>query len=130
MSSVLVIIKPDAVENGSTESIISDFEAKGFKIKHRTQITPSIDIVKQHYIEHENKDFYNDLCSFMVSGPVVILYLELLKPKGKAVEVARGMLKDLRKEYGTDFRRNAIHISDSNLSTEREFKLWSKYLDV
>lgn len=119
---VLVLIKPDAVEKGFSDQIISEFEQKGFVVQKKIELTPELDLIKKHYEEHKDKPFYDDLCIFMICGKVIALQLD--SPTGDAVKRARGMLQDLRIKYGTDFRRNAVHISDSNESAERELKLW------
>ena len=120
VDSVLVLIKPDAVK--VSKQIISEFEQKGFFVLKKRKLVPELDLIKKHYEEHKDKTFYNDLCAFMVSGKIMALQLD--SPTGNAVKIARSMLPDLRSKYGTDFRRNAVHVSDSNEASERELKIW------
>lgn len=120
VDSVLVLIKPDAVK--VSKQIIFEFEQKGFLVLKKRKLVPELSLIRKHYEEHRDKSFYNDLCAFMVSGKVTALQLD--SPTGNAVKIARSMLPDLRSKYGTDFRRNAVHISDSNEASERELKLW------
>eukprot|EP00124_Ichthyophonus_hoferi_P004295 Ihof_evm3s456 gene=Ihof_evmTU3s456 len=76
MERTYAMIKPDAVLGGHVDAIIIQLEENGFKIISRKNVTLSLDQAKLFYKEHEGRPFYEGLCSFMSSGPLVALVLE------------------------------------------------------
>jgi len=122
----LAIIKPDSVDKKVIGNIISKIEEAGFKILAMkfTRLTP--DQARAFYIVHKDKPFYNDLVQYMTSGPIVPIALE----KENAVEDFRKLIGStdptkaeegtIRKLYGTNIERNAIHGSDSAENGIRE----------
>ena len=129
MEQTLSIIKPDAVERNLIEDIKSMFTKNNLKIKEDKKIHITKDEAAEFYKIHQSKPFYNDLCSYLSSGPIIVMILE-----GKnAVLLNRQLMgatnpKDaeegtIRKKYGISIDKNSVHGSDSieNAKTEIEF---------
>ena len=115
----LSIIKPDAVERNLVEEIKTMFSSKGFEIIKEKKIQISKSEAEQFYLVHQTKPFYNDLCNYLSSGPIVVMILK----KDNAVIENRDLMgatnpkdaKDgtIRKKYGISIDKNSIHGSDS-----------------
>lgn len=119
MSFTCAIIKPDAVEHGSTGYILWMAEIVGLKIRDLRFVHMDSGTASEFYAEHKGKPFYEKLVKFMSSGPCVAVALE---KAGDAVGEWRTLMKRVRdleasKEYS---ERNAVHGSDSNESAKRE----------
>ena len=132
MSSIeqtLSIIKPDAVERNLQEQIKNEFKSKGFEILDEKKIHITKDEAEKFYKVHASKPFYNDLCAYLSSGPIVVMKLQ----KDNAVLENRKLMgatnpKDaeegtLRKKYGISIDKNSVHGSDSieNAKIEIDF---------
>ncbi len=132
MSSIeqtLSIIKPDAVERNLEDEIKKEFINKGFKIAKEKKIQLAKSEAEEFYKVHETKPFYNDLCSYLSSGPIVVMILE----KEDAVIANRELMGatdpkkaeegTLRKKFGVSIDKNSVHGSDSveNAKTEINF---------
>ena len=129
LEQTLSIIKPDAVERNLDNEIKEMFKHKGFKILKDKKIQIAKNEAEQFYKVHETKPFYNDLCSYLSSGPIVVMVLE----KEKAVVRNRELMgstnpKDaeegtIRKKYGISIDKNSVHGSDSveNAKIEIDF---------
>ena len=132
MSSIeqtLSIIKPDAVERNLDNEIKEIFKKNGFKILKEKKIKIEKSEAEQFYKVHETKPFYNDLCSYLSSGPIVVMVLE----KDNSVLANRELMgatnpKDaadgtIRKKYGISIDKNSVHGSDSveNAKIEIDF---------
>jgi len=129
IQQTLSIIKPDAVERNLQDQIKSEFKNNGFVILKEKKIHISKDEAEKFYKVHESKPFYNDLCSYLSSGPIVVMSLQ----KDNAVLENRKLMgatnpKDaeegtLRKKYGISIDKNSIHGSDSveNAKIELDF---------
>jgi len=125
----LSIIKPDAVERNLQEEIKSEFIKSGFLIVKEKKIHISKIEAEQFYKVHQTKPFYNDLCAYLSSGPIIAMALE----KDNAVLDNRQLMgatnpKDaeegtLRKKYGISIDKNSVHGSDSieNAKIEIDF---------
>ena len=125
----LSIIKPDAVERNLDNEIKEIFKNKGFKIIKEKKIQIAKSEAEQFYKVHETKPFYNDLCAYLSSGPIVVMILE----KEDAVLGNRELMgatnpKDaddgtIRKKYGISIDKNSVHGSDSveNAKIEIDF---------
>jgi len=125
----LSIIKPDAVERNLDNEIKEMFKNKGFKIIKVKKIQIDKVEAEKFYKVHETKPFYNDLCSYLSSGPIVVMVLE----KENAVLANRELMgatnpKDaaegtIRKKYGISIDKNSVHGSDSidNAKIEIDF---------
>ena len=125
----LSIIKPDAVERNLDKEIKEIFKNKGFSIVKEKKIQIEKSEAEKFYKVHETKPFYNDLCTYLSSGPIVVMILE----KNDAVLANRRLMgstnpKDaddgtIRKKYGISIDKNSIHGSDSieNAKIEIDF---------
>ena len=129
LEQTLSIIKPDAVERNLTEEIKQEFKNKGFNILKENKIKLEKSEAEKFYKVHESKPFYNDLCSYLSSGPIVVMILE----KESAVVENRKLMGatdptkaeegTLRKKYGISIDKNSVHGSDSldNAKIEIDF---------
>jgi nucleoside-diphosphate kinase len=129
LEQTLSIIKPDAVERNLDNEIKEMFKSKGFKIVKEKKIQIEKSEAEKFYKVHETKPFYNDLCAYLSSGPIVVMILE----KENAVIANRELMgatnpKDavdgtIRKKYGLSIDKNSVHGSDSleNAKIEIEF---------
>ena len=125
----LSIIKPDGVERNLDNEIKKMFKNKGFNIVKEKKIQIVKSEAEQFYKVHETKPFYNDLCVYLSSGPIVVMILE----KENAVLGNRELMgatnpKDaeegtIRKKYGISIDKNSVHGSDSveNAKIEIDF---------
>ena len=125
----LSIIKPDAVERNLDNEIKEMFKSNGFKIIDEKKIQIEKAEAEKFYKVHETKPFYNDLCAYLSSGPIVVMILE----KENAVMANRDLMgatnpKDaaegtIRKKYGISIDKNSVHGSDSieNAKIEIDF---------
>ena len=119
LEQTLSIIKPDAVERNLDNEIKEMFKNKGFKIVREKKIQIEKSEAEKFYKVHETKPFYNDLCAYLSSGPIVVMILE----KENAVIANRELMgatnpKDavdgtIRKKYGLSIDKNSVHGSDS-----------------
>ena len=132
MSSIeqtLSIIKPDAVERNLENEIKEMFKSNGFRILKEKKIQIEKSEAEKFYKVHETKPFYNDLCAYLSSGPIVVMTLE----KENAVLGNRELMgatnpKDakegtIRNKYGISIDKNSVHGSDSveNAKIEIDF---------
>ena len=125
----LSIIKPDAVERNLDDKIKSVFINKGFKIVKEKKIKLEKEDAEKFYKVHETKPFYNDLCEYLSSGPVVVMVLE----KEDAILANRRIMGatdpkkaedgTIRKQFGISIDKNSVHGSDSvdNAKIEIDF---------
>ena len=119
IEQTLSIIKPDAVERNLQEEIKNEFKRNDFIIVKDRKIHISKKEAEQFYKVHQAKPFYNDLCNYLSSGPIVVMILE----KENAVLDNRNLMgatnpkeaneDTLRKKYGISIEKNSIHGSDS-----------------
>ena len=125
----LSIIKPDAVERNLDNEIKQIFIKNGFNISKEKKIQIEKSEAEKFYKVHETKPFYNDLCSYLSSGPIVAMRLE----KNNAVADNRKLMGatnpadaedgTIRKKYGISIDKNSVHGSDSveNAKIEIDF---------
>ena len=128
----LSIIKPDAVERNLDNEIKEMFKNKGFKIIKEKKIQIEKSEAEKFYKVHETKPFYNDLCAYLSSGPIVVMVLE----KENAVLGNRELMgatnpKDaeqgtIRKKYGISIDKNSVHGSDSHENAKIEIDFFFK----
>ena len=129
IEQTLSIIKPDAVERNLQEEIKSEFKRNDFIIVKDKKIHISKKETEQFYKVHQAKPFYNDLCNYLSSGPIVVMILE----KENAVLDNRNLMGatnpkkakegTLRNKYGLSIDKNSVHGSDSveNAKIEIDF---------
>ena len=129
MEQTLSIIKPDAVERSLDNEIKQMFKDNGFNIIKEKKIQIEKSEAEKFYKVHETKPFYNDLCAYLSSGPIVVMILE----KENAVLANRELMGatnpieanegTIRKKYGISIDKNSVHGSDSleNAKIEIDF---------
>ena len=135
IEQTLSIIKPDAVERNLSENIKNIFTKNDLKIKENKKIHITKDEAAEFYKVHQSKPFYNDLCAYLSSGPIIVMILE----GENAVLVNRKLMgatnpldaeeNTIRKLYGISIDKNSVHGSDSidNAKKEIDFFLKTKY---
>tara|TARA_B100000678_G_scaffold126430_1_gene105844 strand:- start:1781 stop:2191 length:411 start_codon:yes stop_codon:yes gene_type:complete len=119
LEQTLSIIKPDAVERNLSEEIKNEFKKNGFNILKEKKIKLEKSDAEKFYKVHQTKPFYNDLCDYLSSGPIVVMALE----KENAVVDNRKLMGatdpknaesgTLREKYGISIDKNSVHGSDS-----------------
>ncbi len=132
----LSIIKPDAVRNKVSGNIINIFETNGFEIIAMKKIHLSKEQAQAFYAEHKARPFFNALCEFMCSGPVIVQVLQ----KSNAIKENRNIMGatnpseadegTIRKLYGDSIDNNAVHGSDSDESASREISFFFSELEI
>jgi nucleoside-diphosphate kinase len=130
MEKTFIMIKPDGVRRGLMGEIMGRIERKGFKVTKAKLFKPNVELVENHYMEHREKDFFNELVNFITEDLVMAMEVE-----GEAViEVMRLMIghRDfkiaspgtIRGDFANTITQNIIHGSDSLESAKRELNLW------
>ena len=132
IEQTLSIIKPDAVERKLENEIKEMFKKTGFNIHKEKKIQITKSEAEQFYKVHETKPFYNDLCAYLSSGPIVVMILE----HENAVLRNRDLMgatnpKDaeegtIRKKYGISIDKNSVHGSDSVENAKKEINFFFK----
>jgi len=129
VENTLSIIKPDAVERNLSEEIKAIFIKSGFIILKEKKIQITRDEAEKFYLVHQTKPFYNDLCNYLSSGPIVVMVLS----KENAVSDNRNLMGatnpqdaeegTIRKKFGLSIDKNSVHGSDSieNAKIEIDF---------
>ena len=129
IEQTLSIIKPDAVERNLDNEIKQMFKKNGFYILKEKKIQIEKSEAEKFYKVHETKQFYNDLCSYLSSGPIIAMILE----KANAIVDNRNLMGatnpeeaedgTIRKKYGISIDKNSVHGSDSveNAKIEIDF---------
>lgn len=126
MERSLVILKPDAVQRGLVGTILSRLEQRGLKIVGMKLMQIDEQLARKHYAEHEGKGFFNDLVSYITSGPVVVLVIagenviEMIRNTVGATNPAKAAPGTIRGDLAVSIGRNLIHASDKPESGERE----------
>ena len=129
IEQTLSIIKPDAVERNLTENIKNEFKSNGFTIKKEKKIKLENSEAEKFYQVHQSKPFFNDVCEYLSSGPILVMILEKLnavtgnrKLMG-ATDPQKAEEGTLRKKYGISIDKNSVHGSDSveNAKIEIDF---------
>ena len=132
IEQTLSIIKPDAVERNLDNEIKQMFKNKGFKILKEKKIQIEKSEAEKFYKVHETKPFYNDLCDYLSSGPIVVMILQ----KENAVKANRELMGatnptdaedgTIRKKYGISIDKNSVHGSDSIENAKIEINFFFK----
>ena len=132
----LSIIKPDATRRNLTGKINARFEEKGLRIvaQRRVQLTRAQ--AEGFYAVHKDRPFFNDLCEFMISGPVVVQVLE----GDNAVQANRDIMGatnpanadegTIRKDFGESIEANSVHGSDSEENANIEISFFFAQLEI
>ncbi len=132
VTSTFVMCKPDAVERGLTGEIISRIEAKGLRMTRMELRTPERTLAEEHYAEHAEKPFFDELVEFLTRGPVVAMVVE--GPAENTYSLMRTMIGktnvddaqpgSIRGDLATTTNENLVHGSDSPEAALREIALW------
>ncbi|MDX6679027.1 MAG: nucleoside-diphosphate kinase [Solirubrobacteraceae bacterium] len=130
MDRTLILVKPDAFARHLTGEIIARFERKGLQLAALKMMEVSDELAREHYGEHEGRDFFEPLVTFITSGPIVAMILE----GPGAVAAARQLIGttdgitatpgSIRGDFALEVRRNLVHGSDSDESATREIKIF------
>lgn len=136
LEKTFAIIKPDAVAAKNTGKIIDRIETEGFVIKGMKKVHLSKAVAEKFYFVHRDRPFYNDLTSFMSSGPCVVMCLE----KENAIRVWRDLMGatnpaaaaegTLRKQFGKNIDNNAVHGSDAPETAAEEVAFFFSALEL
>ena len=128
----LSIIKPDAVERKLENEIKNCFINSGFVIEKEKKIQLSKEEAEDFYKVHQTKPFYNDLCEYLSSGPIIVMILkkENAVADNRKLMGATDPLKaeegTLRKMYGVSIDKNSVHGSDSSENAKKEMEFFFK----
>jgi len=132
IEQTLSIIKPDAVERNLQEEIKNEFKKIGFLIVKEKKIHISKTEAEKFYKVHQTKPFYDDLCNYLSSGPIIVMCLE----KENAVIENRNLMGatnpkeanegTLRKKFGVSIDKNSVHGSDSVENAKIEINFFFK----
>jgi nucleoside-diphosphate kinase len=130
MERTLILVKPDAFARNLTGEIIARFERKGLRLAALKQMTMDRALAERHYAEHEGKPFFEELVTFISSGPLVAMVLE----GEQSIAAARQVIGatnpidaspgSIRGDYAIEVGQNMVHGSDSPESASREVALF------
>ena len=132
LEQTLSIIKPDAIERNLEKEIKNTFVNKGFKILKEKKIMLEKSEAEEFYKVHQTKPFYNDLCEYLSSGPIVVMILEKENAIGEnrslmgATNPKEAVDGTIRKKYGISIDKNSVHGSDSSENAEKEINFFFK----
>ena len=124
------MIKPDGVKRNLIGEVISRVEEKGFEITKIKMMMISKSLAEEHYGEHKDKPFFNDLVEFITSGPVVAMQVEgenfvaQIRNLMVATNPSDATPWSIRGDLATELDQNVVHGSDSDKSAERELNLF------
>jgi nucleoside-diphosphate kinase len=130
MERTLILVKPDAFKRNLTGEIVARFERKGLRLVAMNLMKMTRELAERHYAEHEGKSFYEELVTFITSGPLVAMVLE----GEQAVVAARQVIGatdplqattgSIRGDFAIEVGQNMVHGSDSPDSAAREVGLF------
>ena len=132
VEQTLSLIKPDAVERNLEEEIKQFFIKSGFKIAKQKKVKLEKKDAEIFYKEHETKSFYNDLCNYLSSGPIVAMILEKVDAVSEnrkfmgATDPSKANEGTVRKKYGLSIDKNSVHGSDSVENAVKEINFFFK----
>ena len=133
VEQTLSIIKPDAVERNLIEQIKEIFTKNNLKIKDSKKIHLTKEEAAEFYKVHQSKPFYDQLCSYLSSGPIFAMILEgenaVLKNRKimGATNPKEAEPNSIRKLYGISIDKNSVHGSDSTDNAQKEINFFFKY---
>ena len=130
MNNTLALIKPDAMQKGFKDEIRKDIMDNGFIIAEEKTLHLSVEQAEGFYSIHKDKPFFNDLVSFITSGPVVAMQVEgenvvlQIRNLMGATNPSESTPGSIRGDLATELDKNVVHGSDSDESAERELSLF------
>ena len=131
----LAIIKPDAVSRGLVGKILARVEEQGFRVRALKLVRLSKQAAQEFYRVHAERPFYESLTTYMSSGPVVPMLLERddaiqsLRDLMGATDPQKAATGTIRRDYGEDIERNAIHGSDAPATAAVEIRFFFNQLE-
>ena len=132
IEQTLSIIKPDAVERNLTEEIKNIFIKNNLIIKESKKLHITKDEASEFYKVHQSKSFFNDLCSYLSSGPIVVMILEgenaviAYRKLMGSTDPKEAEINTIRKLYGISIDKNSVHGSDSLENAKKEISFFFK----
>tara|TARA_B100000941_G_C28363398_1_gene478266 strand:+ start:443 stop:853 length:411 start_codon:yes stop_codon:yes gene_type:complete len=132
VEQTLSLIKPDAVERNLEENIKQFFINTGFKIVKQKKVKLEKKDAEIFYKVHETKPFYNELCNYLSSGPIVAMILEKINAVSEnrkvmgATDPTKAEVGTIRKKYGLSIDKNSVHGSDSVENAIKEINFFFK----
>lgn len=132
----LSIIKPDATQRNLTGAIVERLEGAGLRVVAQRRIRLTPDLAKRLYHVHRDRAFFDDLCEFMTSGPVVVQVLEGDDAISKNREVmgatnpANAGKGTIRSDFGQSVEANSVHGSDGPETAQREIAFFFSEIDI
>jgi len=136
MENTLAIIKPDAFEGGAAGPIVARIQEEGFKIAGMRLVHLSRTDAQGFYAVHRERPFFNDLVSFMSSGPAVVMALEADNAIARwrdvigATDPSKAAEGTIRKQYATNIERNAVHGSDAPDTARTEIAYFFRSVEL
>lgn len=134
MERSLILVKPDGFKRGLTGEVLRRIEAKGYQLVALRILTPTREMLAEHYAEHAEKPFFGELVDFMSSGPVTAVVIEgqqciagfrSLAGATDPTKALPGTIRgDLGRDWGQGSTENVVHGSDSPESAAREMAIW------
>ena len=132
IEQTLSIIKPDAVEINLTDEIKNIFIKNNLIIKESKKLHITKDEASEFYKVHQSKPFFNDLCSYLSSGPIVVMILEgenaviAYRKLMGSTDPKEAEINTIRKLYGISIDKNSVHGSDSLENAKKEISFFFK----
>lgn len=130
LERTLVLVKPNGVARGLIGEIIGRYERRGLRISALKMLHVSKTLAAEHYAEHEGKSFFEELVSFITSGPIVAMIVEgpsavqVVRDMNGATDPLKAAPGTIRGDLALDVGENVVHGSDSVASAEREIALY------
>ena len=129
--NTLILIKPDALKRALVGTIVSRFEQAGFVILEIGMFHHT-DLLVEHYAEHRDKEYFEDLITSMNQGPLIAMIVQYLSTPALSVGKARELIGPyknrvkgtIRGDYAINDRENSVHASDSQEAAIREMSVW------
>ncbi|MCL2140199.1 MAG: nucleoside-diphosphate kinase [Dehalococcoidia bacterium] len=130
MEKTLVLVKPDAVARRLSGEIIGRLEKTGMTLVALRMLQMDRGLAERHYSPHRERPFFDGLINYITSGPIVAAVFEgndavnTIRSAMGSTDPAKASEGTIRKDYGIDIERNAVHGSDSAQTAEQEIKLY------
>ena len=125
-----MVIKPDALRRGLIGKIMTRFEDRGIKVVAMRMLMMTKELAARHYAEHVEKDFYDEMVEFMMSGPILAVVFEaedivrIVRDMAGATDSSKAEHGTIRGDFGLSCRKNVVHTSDSVESANREIDIF------
>ena len=136
MQRTFTILKPDTVKAGNSGAVVERLEREGFKVRAMKMMHLSKPQAEGFYHVHKERPFFGDLVKFMTEGPIIMMVLEaddainkLRKVMG-ATDPGKAEADTIRKKFGTNIERNAIHGSDGPETAAFEISYFFSQLEI